>query len=158
MSEYNNFEYDFIRRTLDILENYWGKYDVTSLINNCIGLLVLPKELLAEKIPIVVLSDFQKSYGITKKNIIFIKPEKKDIRFENYNEYNTRNVVTHMRNAISHGHIVQESVLSEQIEELCFKDYDSSNITFEAVLSIEELKDFAILIAKEVLNSEQRGE
>lgn len=154
MSAYINFEYDFIKRTLDVLENYDGIYDVTSLINNCIGLLVLPKELLSEKIPVRVLSNSERTFGITRRNIKHIKTEKISIHFENYDEYNTRNVVTHMRNAISHGRVKQENIANGQIESLHFEDWWNGNKTFEALMSVKELKDFVVSIANEVLKSE----
>lgn len=154
MSEYINFEYDFIKRTLVILENYEGIYDVTSLINNCIGLLVLPKELLSQKIPVQVLSDSQKTFGISRHNIKYIKPEKASIKFENYDEYNIRNLVTHMRNAISHGHIKQEVITNGHIASIQFEDWLNGEKTFKAVLPVKEFKEFVVSIAKEVLKSE----
>ena len=156
MSEYKNFEYDFIKRTIHILESYEGIYDVTSLINNCVGLLVLPKELLNEKLPLEILNDSEKIFGIKRQNIKFIKLENESLKFENYDEYNIRNVVTHMRNAISHGHIKQESIVSGEIESLHFEDWLNNKNTFEAILSVNEFKEFAVLIAKEVLKSETR--
>ena len=158
MSEYKNFEYDFIKRTLNILENYAGEYEITSLINNCIGLLILPKASFELKLPTDILSDNIKIYGITRKNINFIRHEKMEIRFDNYDEYNIRNVVTHMRNAIAHGHIEQESIEHGQIKNLCFRDENnnSKQETFKAIFSINEFKEFAVLIAKKVLESKPK--
>ena len=156
MSEYKNFEYDFISRTLNILENYDGEYEITSLINNCIGLLILPKALLERKLPTDVLNDNKKAYGISRKNINFIRTESAQDQFDNYDEYNIRNVVTHMRNAISHGHIEQQAIAQGEIESLKFEDFLGKNKSFEAVLTVSQFKEFAISIAKDVLESKTK--
>ena len=42
--QYDTIDYDFIKRTLEIIDEYQGDNDVTLLINCCLGLLILPKE------------------------------------------------------------------------------------------------------------------
>ena len=50
--EYSNqFELDFMKRTLEIVKDYQGERDATLLINCLLGLLVVPKETLFNKIP-----------------------------------------------------------------------------------------------------------
>lgn len=153
MSAYKNFEHDFIQRTLKDIDRYSGSYEVTALINSCVGLLVIPKEKLFEQLPTSILNEDKRNFGINKCNIRFIAPEKQELRFENYDEYNIRNVVTHMRNAVAHGRIQQESICEGQISSLEFKDEYKGKQTFEAVLSVDEFRSFAISIANEVLKS-----
>jgi hypothetical protein len=156
MSEYKNFEYDFVKRTLEDVEHYDGPHDVTALINSCVGLLVIPKEKLFEKVPIDILEDSIKTFGIKKSNIKYIASERQSIQFDNYDEYNVRNVVTHMRNSVAHGRIRQESIYDGQIAALEFKDEFRGKKTFEAIMTIDELREFAISIAREILKSNPR--
>lgn len=156
MSEYKNFEYDFIQRTVEDIERYSGQYEVTSLINSCVGLLVIPKEKLFEQLPTSILNEDKKTFGIKKYNVRYIVPEKQELRFDSYDEYNIRNVVTHMRNAIAHGRIKQESIVNGQIESLKFEDRSRQGKTFEAVFQVSEFKEFVTMIANEILKSNPR--
>lgn len=45
------FAKSFMGRTLEIVQGYNGPYEATLLINCILGLLVLPKEALLDKIP-----------------------------------------------------------------------------------------------------------
>lgn len=45
------FERDFIRRTLELVHSYKGPLEATHLINCLLGLLIVPKESSIEKIP-----------------------------------------------------------------------------------------------------------
>ena len=48
----DEFERDFMLRTLDIIKDYQGKYDATLVINCLLGLLIVPRETsLYAKIP-----------------------------------------------------------------------------------------------------------
>ena len=42
--EYTDLKKDLPRRTINILENYTGEYEVTLLINCLTALLILPRE------------------------------------------------------------------------------------------------------------------
>jgi DNA polymerase III psi subunit len=156
MSEYKDFEYDFIKRTLEDLQIYNGKYDVTALINSCVGLLVIPKENLFEKIPTNLLEDIKRDFGINKSNVMYIAPERQTLQFDNYDECNIRNIVTHIRNAIAHGRIRQESTCEGQIASLEFRDELRGTKTFEAIMTVDEFRAFAISVADEVLKSRSR--
>lgn len=153
MAGYRNFEYDFIERTLQIIENYSDGFDITLQINCCVGLLVIPKEKLFEELPLSTLNNDSKLFGIRRRNIRFIKPERQSLRFENYDAYNIRNIVTHMRNAVAHGNIAQNSIREGNIESLRFIDKFRAEKTFETIVTVDEFKEFCIAIAKEVLKS-----
>ena len=45
------FERDFMRRTLELVRDYRGPYDATNLLNCLLGLLIVPKEKSLKKIP-----------------------------------------------------------------------------------------------------------
>ncbi len=44
MTAYKNFPLDFVKRTLEILQEYKGQYEETLLLNCLLGLLVTPHE------------------------------------------------------------------------------------------------------------------
>jgi len=71
MSQYENFPIDFITRTQLNLKNYNGEFEVTNLINNCLGLIIIPKQKLNENLPEYTFDDQNRDYGITKQNIKF---------------------------------------------------------------------------------------
>lgn len=73
MSEYTIFPIDFINRTRENLEKYSGKYEVTNLINCCLGLIIIPKQKLKDKMPIYVFNNEDNYFGITKSNIPYEK-------------------------------------------------------------------------------------
>lgn len=134
MSEYSDFPRDFITRTLTNMSSYTGQYEVTDLINNCLGLIIIPKQHLSENLPEFTFTEEDTSYGITKTNITL-----------NANEnYSLRNVVRHIRNGLAHGRIEQRNFNGE-IEGVriydCKQTCDQENFAIE--LTIKELKDFA---------------
>lgn len=65
--EYTRFEISFVERTLENLENYKGKYEVTDLINNCLGLIIIPRQKFYDTIPKYTFDTSDETYGITKK-------------------------------------------------------------------------------------------
>ncbi|MBK5723153.1 hypothetical protein JGH11_20005 [Dysgonomonas sp. Marseille-P4677] len=70
MSEYTNFPKDFIERTKENLKNFVGDHDVTNLINSCLGLIIIPNQLLVNNLPNYEFTNNDRSYGIDKQNIL----------------------------------------------------------------------------------------
>ena len=142
MSEYSDFPIDFLKRTQVNLENYSGNFEVTNLINNCLGLIVLPKELLIDSLNGYIFTDSRVRYGISKTNI----------KFERDNDFTLKNVIRHIRNGLSHGRIEQKSsngvITGVRI-------FDCSNIdspeNFSIELSIDELKNLALKFSSEFI-------
>lgn len=62
------FELDFMRRTLEVLDTYRGEYDATILVNCLLGLLIVPKEKSFEKIPDSPIGDLS-NWGISPSSI-----------------------------------------------------------------------------------------
>lgn len=60
MSYLDDFEHSFMRRTLQIIKDYKGKYDATILVNCLLGLLVVPREKFLEALPTEPLSSLEK--------------------------------------------------------------------------------------------------
>ncbi|HMU44058.1 MAG TPA: HEPN family nuclease [Ignavibacteriaceae bacterium] len=146
MSIYLQQEYDFIERTKKIIKQYETikekeKYEVTLLLNCFVGLLILPQQYWYEHQPETIISE--KDWGISPEHIIFIKKE--EIK-------NVKNVVRHLRNAISHYHFVAFSDDNKSISHIKFEDYDmSSNKTFEATLSVENINKFVGIFSEHML-------
>ena len=65
----DDFENQFMIRTLEIIKEYDGKYDATILVNCLLGLLVVPREKSYERIPNDPIADIYK-WGIPIKSII----------------------------------------------------------------------------------------
>lgn len=141
MGEYNDFNYDFIERTLEILKTYRGPYEVTQMINCAVGLLVLPQQKLAHHLPIMDLDD-SGEFGIYKSNIRKCN-----------GEYSFNNVLRHIRNGISHGHIAQVSTREGEIESIKIEDFYRGQKTFEIVVMPKQLEQFAIYTAEAILAS-----
>jgi hypothetical protein len=156
---YKDFEYDFVERTLKNLrwiEVRWNQisqektydenfYEFTNLVNQCLGLIVFPKEFSNDTL-IDQLPQELKYYGIDDGIVKKIKD----------NNVTLRNVLYHLRNGIAHGHILQYSNNNEDITyikifdanpQVCNPTEHDAHTIFE--FSIEELKKMAIKIAEE---------
>ena len=65
----SQFDYNFTRRTMELLnQSGAGPYEVTTLINSLLGLLVVPRESVFAALPDVPVADLR-SWGITRKSI-----------------------------------------------------------------------------------------
>ena len=138
MSEWKDFPRDFAARSRINVEKYSGEYEVTNLINNCLGLIVIPKELNLESLPIYKFAEEDHTFGINKKNI-----EKLDD-----SNYSLLNVLRHIRNGLSHGLIDQRT---ENGDITAIRIWDRENKqspgNFSITLTIDELKKFSFSIA-----------
>ncbi|MCX6555476.1 MAG: HEPN family nuclease [Candidatus Aminicenantes bacterium] len=142
MSEYTDFPKDFLKRTQDNLEKYSGKYEITNLINNCLGLIVIPKEFIIDNIEDYELLDSEIKYGISKTNI----------NFENKNDYSLKNIIRHIRNGIAHGRIEQKSSEGKIVGLRIFDcNKENSPENFSIKLSINEMKEFAKELSNDFL-------
>lgn len=136
--KYNSdFERDFMRRTLAIIKNYDGPFDATILINCLLGLLVLPKEVLLDKVPMTPYERLAE-WGISPTSV------KRFGRCEYGHEHppTLRQLIKRMRNAVAHFKIVPVHTNGE-VEAYEFNDRND----FHAVVSISELKSFVIKLA-----------
>jgi uncharacterized protein YxjI len=138
MSQYTDFPINFIKRTQKNLENYKGEFETTNLINNCLGLIIIPKQKLNEHLPKYIFDDENNDYGITKKNI----------EFENKDDFSLSKILGHIRNGLSHGRIEQKTE-NGQIVGLRIHDKYNGNDeeTFAIEFSIDEFKKFAIAVS-----------
>lgn len=131
MSEYKDFEVDFVKRTLKIINEYNGNYEITMLVNCSVGLIILPKE-----------SDI-----LNNNKYLNVNRDLTDIRKGKCKD--NEDFVRHLRNAIAHCHIQQKSCRGS-ITNLIFTDRN-----IEINLKIDELKKASIIIAEAFLNSKK---
>ncbi|MBA3255136.1 MAG: hypothetical protein H0T64_00610 [Pyrinomonadaceae bacterium] len=91
------FERDFMRRTLKLVQEYQGPYDATLLLNCLLGLLIVPKEISREQIPTDPISKL-KDWGISPGSIKRVG-KKND---KNQHPETLRGIVYNLRNWIAH--------------------------------------------------------
>lgn len=147
------FVKDFYTRTLCILNSYNGEYDVTILINFMLGLLIVPKEKYWN-----IMRDFQLS---EETHAIVIR----NIRENTYGDEETiKNIVKHLRNAVSHGRMTifgERPCCGENVEikSIQFIDENRTNRTKRFVIefTVDELKNFLIEFATNISGEAQNS-
>lgn len=126
----DEFEKDFMLRTLKIIMGYQGEYDATLIVNCLLGLLIVPRETsLYEKIPDDLISDKLISWGLSKESIK---------SYGNENPKTIRQLVRHLRNSVAHFQIEPIQGNGKLVEGFRFKNKSG----FMAELSLLELKAF----------------
>lgn len=136
--KYVDIRKDFVERTLSNIEYMDAhpvpSYEVTNLVNLCLGLIVYPKEnkyYIFNSFVEVNLKDPKWRYGYLRRCKQY-RGETKSGAF-----------VRHMRNAIAHGHFFQSDSDVDQITGFRFVDFG-----FGVEMSVDQLKNFAIDVAK----------
>ena len=137
--EYNNVVKDFAHRTqqnLKLIEQEKSKgneaYEITQLINSCLGLLVLPQQRFMESIPETPIIELeQDGWAIPKVTGQFPQVQ------------NLRELIRYLRNAIAHFNIEFLSDYEKEIQSI--KVWNKSGgktgkTTWEATLGLKELK------------------
>ncbi len=154
MSRYIEQEFEFIERTKKLLEQYdkpevvpnqEEKYEVTLLLNCCVGLLILPQSEWKKKIPKEEISSVQ--WGIDPSKISICKNSKLVDEPKSL-----QNVARHLRNSISHYHFTVLENENEKIGSIKFEDKTSKGYqTFELTIEIEPLKKFLLKFSEEMI-------
>ncbi len=138
MSYLNNFERFFNSRTLEILNDYSGKYDATLLINCLLGLLVLPKETMLQAIPETPFSDLKK-WGIEPSSI----KSAGQAKGKNDPAPNTlRGLVFNMRHSVAHFNI---KPVEQKGKVIAFEFKNDRGLCAE--IQLTELHDFVKCLA-----------
>ena len=65
------FEYDFMKRTLSLMQSYSGPFDATLLLNCLVGLLIVPRETAFDRIPLDPISSHS-TWGLSPGSIITV--------------------------------------------------------------------------------------
>ena len=96
---YNNFELDFVERTMhnlqEIEELSKNIYEFTNLLNQCYGLLIVPGEFAKRRGLISNMNKHLDYYGFKKEQSLRFDADKLTIP----------NLLRHLRNGLAHGRI-----------------------------------------------------
>lgn len=157
--KYNDFEYDFVERTLSNIEwiekqnsidnenrNALDFYEVTNFINQCLGLIILPSQF-SDKIFLKNFPQELSYYGVGDHIVNKIKDNK---------QKTLSNVMRHIRNGIAHGHIQQHSDNDNDITDIRILDANrdvtiaNDNDAHTIIeFTIQEFTTFTTKVAKE---------
>lgn len=131
------FEQEFITRTLSIVQQYEGPNDATLLINCLLGLLVVPRENFLNQIPVEPISKL-KEWGISESSIAQLGT------LTNQNQYpdTIRGVVYNLRNAVAHFNITP---IPKDGKVYAFRFRDRSG--FDATVTLDEIRQFVQRLA-----------
>ena len=126
------FARSFMQRTLAIAQDYQGPLDATLLINCLLGLLVVPKEALIDKIPMAPFESLAE-WGISPSSIRSVGK----CEYDHEHAPNLRQLVRRMRNAVAHFK-VDPVHKDKKVTGFSFKDRSG----FYAVVPLSEIKEF----------------
>lgn len=137
--EYDKIEKEFVSRTKKLIEDYKGEFEVTLLINCCIGLLVLPKEKHLKSIPDITIEENGQTWGLSRNSI--------STDCETCG-YKLRNVIRRIRNGICHFKVKTIPDGSGEIVKVEIRDRGRFRVT----LSVDELRELTNSVADHVIN------
>lgn len=141
MSAYKNFQKDFVERTIHNLkwlkEQEGNKYEHTMLLNQCLGLILLPQQFLSEE-----------QISRMPQDLSHYHLELKDIEKIDGDDYSFSSVLRHLRNGIAHGGI-EQIVEGGDIVGIKIEDRYNSKSQIHTVIHIDanKLEDIALAIA-----------
>ena len=134
--DYQNVVKDFAKRTkhnLKLIEENKSRgeeaYEVTQLINSCLGLLVLPQQRYMNSIPKTPIDDLIKE-GWVIPRVTGNFPQIEDLN----------QLIRYLRNAVAHFNITFISDSENEIDTLKVWNVNRGIKTWEAVLGLHELK------------------
>ena len=141
--EYQNINKDFIHRTLKIIQDYSGDYEVTLLLNCCTGLLVLPKEIYEQSIPVTEIPVNGSLWGLKRSYLSFGSQGQ---------NFGLNDIIRRLRNGICHFNVQTVPDGSGEISTLIIKDSNPNGTsTFEAQLPIKAFKELVTNLAHHVV-------
>lgn len=135
--DYNEISRDFAQRTKHLIESYKGEYEVTLLVNCCLGLLVVPKEKHFNKIPDEEIPIKTGIWGLNRESIT-VKCDQCG--------YSLRHVIRRIRNGICHFNI--KSIPDEHKNITSLEICDGKD--FSVTLSIAQLQELALSLTDHV--------
>lgn len=141
MSAYKNFQKDFVERTMYNLkwlkEQKGNKYEHTMLLNQCLGLILLPQQFLSEE-----------QINRMPQELSYYHIELEDIKKIDNDDYSFGSVLRHLRNGIAHGRIAQ-IVEGGDIVGIKVEDRRNSQSPIHTIIHIDanKLEDIALAIA-----------
>ncbi len=157
--ETGNREFRFIRKTQKIIEQYNSfnlppneNYDVTLLLNACVGLLFIAHEKHKNKLPNAKAKYKLELWGIHTENISICKNN--HLKDE---DITIKSVCKHIRNSIAHCNFETRNT-NKKIDRIIFKDYSNRNgkrmLTFNMEISVNNFEIYAKALSTYILNKE----
>lgn len=149
----------FIQRTKSIIENYNGEFDVSLIINSCVGLLFMAKEKYHSTISRAKSEKSLAEWGINISDIKFCGKYDHKRQQVIIQDKRISTVCSHIRNSIAHCNFktLQKGTQGD-IKQLLLRDfYIPSNrnkepiMTFEMVISVEDFRKFIMSVADYIL-------
>jgi hypothetical protein len=137
-SDKPEFFFEFVRRTRSVVEEYSGEYEATLLANCLLGLLVVPKEHLFDRIPNEPLDRFP-AWGVPPEAIQ--SPGRCD--FGETHDMNLRQLMKSLRHAVAHFAV---SPLNEDGQSVGFIFKNRNG--FELTLRLDQMRKLAIQLAE----------
>jgi hypothetical protein len=131
------FERDFMRRTLQLVQRYEGPHDATLLLNCLLGLLIVPKEASLDQIPLDPILELKK-WGISPNSIRRCGKQNK----ANPQPETLRGVVHNLRNAVAHFRFSPQHQNGRVIG-FAFEDDNG----FDATIDVGEMRVFVERLA-----------
>jgi len=138
----DEFQLDFMRRTLKVVQDYQGPYDATLLLNSLLGLLIVPKESSLDRIPQDPLAQLA-AWGVSPRSIkAFGRCQCGTAHPETL-----RQLVKGLRNAVAH---FRFRPLHHDRKCVGFAFDDRSG--FKAELNLEEMRELTERLATHLAN------
>lgn len=143
MSFNSDFENAFMKRSLELVQQYQGPYDATILLNCLLGLLIVPKQKCLKAIPLDPIENL-KEWGISPSSIEeFGKTNSQD-----EDSHNLRGLVWRLRNAVAHFRFKPDPP-SGEVKAFHFHDLNG----FKARIDLQEMRVFVERLAKKLHNT-----
>jgi hypothetical protein len=155
MTEINEFETEFVRRTQNLLTDYRGEYKLSNAINCMLGLIIFPNETLEHShnpiwdIPIAEIQE------LNYLQIRLFEPVRRKNGDEiEFFQKTLRVLLKKVRNGLAHQNInpVNENGLFTGVVIKNYYGGSRRNIDLEIEFNRDELENFALFIAGKYLD------
>jgi len=152
---------DFVERTQQLIEQYnrlnlppEEYYNVTLLLNACVGLLFIAHEKHKDKLPNQPLQTT--TWGINPNQIKCCKKFDKHKQIKN-ETISLKVVCEHIRNSIAHCRFELIKDAKGMINWIRFEDWNHQNLTFELTISLHDFQEFTKEVSQYILHLQKHS-
>jgi hypothetical protein len=169
-----NFDISFINRSIDILTGYQDRYEFTALINILLALIIIPNEVRIKKKKSFKFDFFERkmgTYSILKEifkmsDIKLLNEEGKEytqkkffyktkLGEQNINTILLGDFIRRIRNGITH-YSFDPVIENNKWIGIIIQNYKAEFLNFEVYFTENELKEFALFIAKKYVETVEK--
>ena len=154
--------YDFVERSQRLIKQYdclnlppEGKYEVTLLLNACVGLLFIAHEKHKDKLPDKTLQTT--TWGIDPIKIICCKTYSKKQKSLKDEKISLKVVCKHIRNSIAHCNFKLQTDATRTVDRIHFKDQYNGDSTFNLTISLRDFQVFTHEVSQHILNLQKQS-